>query len=242
MTTEAEVLAQFPDNTTGDIDADNVRNFVGATWERFNGATAVDGIQFDTNPPVPAHTPGHMHWNTTEGIPEVMTNITGVVLQIGHELFAEVRNNSGATIPNGRAVRVTGGIATRPTIGLDNGEGGILGLTTHEIANNSNGKVTLFGLIRDVNTSSFSEGDTLYSSSTGTLTTSITSSFVGYVTDSHVSSGTILASRLRADAASGTTAQRPTTRALGFRYFDNDLGFPIWWNGADWVDSTGSVV
>jgi hypothetical protein len=242
MTTEAEVEARFPDNTTGDIDADDVRAFVSAVWERFNGATAVDGILFDTSPPIPAHTTGHMHWNTTEGIPEVMTDIPGVVLQIGHEFFAEVRNNSGATIPNGRAVRVTGGIATRPTIALDNGEGGILGLTTHEIANNSNGKVTLFGLVRGLNTSAFSGGDTLYSSSTGTLTTSITSSFVGYVIDSHVSNGRILATRLRTDAAAGTTAQRPTTRALGFRYFDNTLGIPIWWNGSDWVDATGSVV
>jgi hypothetical protein len=242
MTTLAEALALLPDNTTGEISAADMRTIVTDTWERTDGTAPIEGILFDTDPPIPAHTPGHMHWNTTEGIPEVMTDIPGVVLQIGHELFAEVRNNSGATIPNGRAVRVTGGIATRPTIALDNGEGGILGLTTHEIANNSNGKVTLFGLVRGLNTSSFSEGDTLYSSSTGTLTTSITSSFVGYVTDSHVSAGTILASRLRTGAAAGTTAQRPTTRALGFRYFDNDLGIPIWWDGAAWVDATGATV
>jgi hypothetical protein len=242
MATLNDLLALLPDNTSGDISAADMRSIVTDIWRRTDGTDPIDGLLFDTNPPVPAHTPGHMHWNASEGIPEVMTNITGVILQLGHELFAEVRNNSGAAIPNGRAVRITGGIGPRPTIALDNGEGGILGLTTHEIANNSNGKVTLFGLIRGVNTSAFSEGGVLYSSSTGTLTASITSSFVGYVTDSHVSDGTILASRLRTDAAAGTTAQRPTTRAPGFRYFDNDLGFPIWWNGADWVDSSGSVV
>lgn len=37
---------------------------------------------------------------------------------------------------------------------------------------------------------------------------------------------------------SGTTAQRPTLGAndVGFEYYDSDLGYPIWWNGAEWID------
>lgn len=42
---------------------------------------------------------------------------------------------------------------------------------------------------------------------------------------------------------SGTTANRPTTQLqIGQFYFDTTLGFPIWWNGTDWVDATGTVV
>jgi hypothetical protein len=42
---------------------------------------------------------------------------------------------------------------------------------------------------------------------------------------------------------SGTTANRPTINLfVGQMYFDTDLNYPIWWDGTDWVDSTGTVV
>ena len=45
----------------------------------------------------------------------------------------------------------------------------------------------------------------------------------------------------------GSTANRPISTAIlptpiGQFYFDTTLGFPIWWNGTDWVDATGTVV
>ena len=41
----------------------------------------------------------------------------------------------------------------------------------------------------------------------------------------------------------GVTASRPTQElVVGQPYFDATLGIPIWWNGTDWVDSTGVVV
>lgn len=42
---------------------------------------------------------------------------------------------------------------------------------------------------------------------------------------------------------SGTTAQRPITfLVVGQFYFDTTLGYPIWYDGNDWVDSSGTVV
>jgi hypothetical protein len=41
---------------------------------------------------------------------------------------------------------------------------------------------------------------------------------------------------------SGTTLERPTVEATGYRYFDVTLGKPIWWNGTHWVDATGTSV
>src|SRR5215204_5978946 len=213
MATLAQILALLPDNTTGDIDAQDVRDAVTAQWHRTDGTASIEGLLFDTAAVAPAHTPGHMHWNATDGIPEIYSAYAGVTLQLGHEQWVEVRNNS------------------RPTIALDNGLGSIIGLTTMDIANNANGKVTTFGLVRDLNTSAFTEGTALYSTSTGTLSTALSSSFVGYVVDAHVSAGTVLCSRLRTDQASGTTAQRPTVAIVGFRYFDTTLGIPIWWKG-----------
>ena len=40
----------------------------------------------------------------------------------------------------------------------------------------------------------------------------------------------------------GSTAARPTTAVLGQCYFDTELNKPIWFNGTDWVDYTGTIV
>jgi hypothetical protein len=41
----------------------------------------------------------------------------------------------------------------------------------------------------------------------------------------------------------GTTANRPTSSLqVGQYYFDTTLGHPIWYDGTDWVDATGSIV
>jgi hypothetical protein len=49
-------------------------------------------------------------------------------------------------------------------------------------------------------------------------------------------------------AKKGTTAARPAslvTSDAGYLYFDTTLatdGKPIWWTGAAWVDSAGTIV
>ena len=40
----------------------------------------------------------------------------------------------------------------------------------------------------------------------------------------------------------GTTAERPINKYLGEQFYDTSLKKPIWWNGHDWSDSTGSLV
>jgi hypothetical protein len=40
----------------------------------------------------------------------------------------------------------------------------------------------------------------------------------------------------------GATADRPTQNLqLGQFYFDTTLGYPVWYDGTDWVDATGTV-
>lgn len=41
---------------------------------------------------------------------------------------------------------------------------------------------------------------------------------------------------------SGDSASRPTDPIVGQRYFDKTLGKPIWYNGTNWVDATGTIV
>lgn len=40
----------------------------------------------------------------------------------------------------------------------------------------------------------------------------------------------------------GATGSRPSTKYLYELYFDSTLNKPIWWNGTNWVDSTGTTV
>lgn len=40
----------------------------------------------------------------------------------------------------------------------------------------------------------------------------------------------------------GVSASRPTSSILGQFYFDTTLGYPIWWDGSQWVDSAGTPV
>lgn len=42
--------------------------------------------------------------------------------------------------------------------------------------------------------------------------------------------------------SSGITADRPASPLTGCMYFDETLGYPIWYNGTIWVDSTGAGV
>lgn len=40
----------------------------------------------------------------------------------------------------------------------------------------------------------------------------------------------------------GTTANRPTARLfIGRQYFDDTLGYPIWWDGTAWVKYDGTA-
>lgn len=43
-------------------------------------------------------------------------------------------------------------------------------------------------------------------------------------------------------SAAGTSAERPSFPRVGFQYFDTTLGYPIWWKGSVWVNSSGTTV
>jgi len=44
-------------------------------------------------------------------------------------------------------------------------------------------------------------------------------------------------------ALSGSTANRPTKQlSIGLFYFDTTLNIPIWYNGTNWVNASGTTV
>jgi hypothetical protein len=88
-----------------------------------------------------------------------------------------VRNTTGATLTKGTAVYISGATGQNPTVSkalanADSTSAQTLGLMTANLANNSNGYVTVIGLVTDIDTSAYTDGDQLYLSPTtaGTLT------------------------------------------------------------------------
>ena len=52
----------------------------------------------------------------------------------------------------------------------------------------------------------------------------------------------VLATYAVAGATHGDTADRPTDPDTGAMFFDETLGYPIWYNGTGWVNASGTVV
>jgi len=88
-----------------------------------------------------------------------------------------VRNTTGATLTKGTAVYISGATGQNPTVtkaqaNNDTNSAQTLGLMSADLANNSNGYVTIIGLITNINTSAYTDGEQLYLSPTtaGALT------------------------------------------------------------------------
>jgi hypothetical protein len=140
-------------------------------------------------------------WNPTDFTLDMPLN--GVTVQLGQETVARILNNTGSTLLNGKVVRVTGASGQRLTAALaDNSSditsATILGIMTQDVLNNQQGFATLAGLVRNLNTSSFAEGDVLYLGSSGAVTnvkplTPLHLVTVGYCVRSHATLGSIFA-------------------------------------------------
>ena len=88
-----------------------------------------------------------------------------------------VRNSTGATLTKGTVVYISGATGQNPTVSkalanADSTSAQTLGMMSADLANNSNGYVTIIGLITNIDTSAYTDGQQLYLSGTtaGTVT------------------------------------------------------------------------
>lgn len=116
-----------------------------------------------------ANETARLGWNATDQTVNIGMEY-GVVQQVGQELYARVRNNTGATIPNGTVVGFAGAatdaLLVEPYIA--NGTVPslyILGVMTHDLPDSGEkGYCTTWGFVRNLDTSGFNVGDVLYAS------------------------------------------------------------------------------
>ena len=112
-----------------------------------------------------------------------------------------VRNETGSTLVKGKAVYISGVTGSTPLVTLaDNSAASSMsahGVVDSDISNNTDGTIVIFGVLESVDTSSFSEGDTLYVGTSGDLTATKPTGTaliqnIGVVVRSNASNGSIL--------------------------------------------------
>lgn len=137
--------------------------------------TNVQYIDFNTTTSY-ATSAGRLTWDLTHGTLDL--GLTGTVnLLIGQRTVAQIYNNSGVTLPKGKAVKVTGASGQRLTGALaqadsDSDSATIFGLMLETVSNLGTGYVATDGVVTNVDTAAYSDGDIVYLSpvSAGELT------------------------------------------------------------------------
>lgn len=170
-----------------------------------NNSVSTDYIDFAQIAP---HTnlPRRLTWNETDGTLDLHLKGGNVTLQVGQEQVIRVVNKSGSDLIDGQVVYLSGAQGNRVKVDLAVANGStslartVLGLVTESIPKNQEGFVTINGLVRDLNTSAFTDGDVLYLSTTPGAITNVAPTppihrvVVGFCVNANPSVGSVLVS------------------------------------------------
>lgn len=133
-----------------------------------------------TAPASPSASTSRLWSETLSGFSQLhFKGSNGIDYEIGRDLIHTVSNTTGATIPKGSWVYISGSTGTVPNVALAQANSlntaPVAGIVVADIANNAFGQMMTEGDVQSINTSAFSAGDILYLSSTvaGGVTTTI---------------------------------------------------------------------
>lgn len=169
-----------------------------------NPITDVGYIDFNlVNGVSPAE--GRLVWNDVDKTLNLGMAGNDVNQQIGLEQMARGKNVTGTATTNGRPARFSGASGSNPEFGFSDADNpaaaGSIGLFTEDINTNSNGYVTTYGRVRDIDTigggESWAAGDRIYVSNTAGELTNISPTgseriiFIGIVLRVHANEGVL---------------------------------------------------
>jgi hypothetical protein len=142
----------------------SVNGYTGAVALTYTDVNAIGSI---------TSTDGSVTVTTASGVADLAVAVAASTTNV----VCYVRNTTGATLTKGTAVYISGATGQNPTVSKalatgDSTSAQTLGLMSADLANNSNGYVTVIGLISNIDTSAYTDGAQLYLSGTtaGTLT------------------------------------------------------------------------
>lgn len=179
----------------------------------------------------PPHQEGRIFFDAENHTISMYGEEPDISLQIGQEQHLRIRNTNSYTLKNGSGVYLTGSQGTHPTVdyAIASGENTshVVGLATHDIEPNSFGYITTYGIVRNVDTSAFSDGDELYLSAenSGVLvnTSPIAPNYrstIGHVIRSHPTNGTILVANEGVKLGGGDAKTLGNIGVSGIAFFE----------------------
>jgi hypothetical protein len=143
----------------------------GLSIDDLNNLSGVNTVQLNTSPGTPSHSEGLFYWDSVNKTIAMYNDESAVTLQIGQEMWVRVKNNTAGVLGNGKVCYLSGIDGSDLTAALAKADSAstslsTLGLATHNIGIGSYGYITTSGLVRDINTDSWSPGDLLFLSAT----------------------------------------------------------------------------
>lgn len=207
--------------------------FNGSTWQKIDQTNTVTSVNGQSGAVVlTANDVGALsNVTSTDGSVTITTPSTGVrdlsvaVAAATNNVICQVRNTTGATLTKGTVVYITGATGQIPTVSKalatsDATSAQTLGMMTADLPNNTNGNVTIIGLITNIDTSAYTDGAQLYLSGTtaGGVTTTKPYApthlvYVGIVEYAHPTQGKIFVkvqNGYELDELHNVSAQTPT--------------------------------
>jgi hypothetical protein len=153
----------------------------GSVWQKIDQTNLVTSVNSKTGAVSLTYTDVNAIGSitSTDGSVAVSTasGVADLSINSAPNVPVQVRNATGATLTKGTAVYINGATGQIPTVSKalatsDTTSAQTLGLISADLANNTNGYVTVIGLVTEIDTSAFTDGAQLYLSGTtaGTLT------------------------------------------------------------------------
>jgi hypothetical protein len=183
-------------------DVNNVINLnTSGSLVSIDSITYPDYIVFDTTPETSSASVGTLSWDSGES--SLSVQLDGELnVGIGQEIIVLCNNGEATTLNKGEVVRLSGASGQRPQVTRaynlnDTGSALTIGIVAENIAAGAEGFVVTQGIVKNINTNAFNEGDILYlSASAGILTTIKPQApnhyvFVGVVLKKNAASGRI---------------------------------------------------
>jgi hypothetical protein len=205
-------------SVSGSTNLNGITDWVTGDWVIYNGTAWQKIDQTNLVTSVNGNTGAVVLTASSVGALDTITSTDGSVTVSGtgttrdlsvavasstYNVLVQVRNSTGATLTKGTVVYITGATGQLPTVSKaiatgDSTSAQTLGMITANLANNSNGNVTIIGLVDNLDTSAYTDGAQLYLSPTtaGTYTTTKSYApdhlvYVGIVEHAHPTHGKI---------------------------------------------------
>lgn len=114
----------------------------------------------------PAYEEGKVFYDSNKKCLVLFDDITGTNLELSYEIPIRAKNETGSTILNGTPCYINSASNGLPTVDLadctEYNKSRVIGLATQNVLDGGVGKFIWFGIVRDINTTQYSLGDTLY--------------------------------------------------------------------------------